>query len=147
MTYEEAQAIIRGWQEIPALNLAPGVEFCPADGTALAVVEDIEGKDDHRCILAGLYRCPKCGWVYFQQYEWEVIGNKHLPQLDQPTVAPNDELLAKVRKLAKITARLCPGCRQPVTHGDEWRGHCPHCDHPLLSLATPPAGWDQEGDL
>jgi hypothetical protein len=30
--------------------------------------------------------------------------------------------------------RLCPDCRGEIHRRDEWAGHCPSCERPLLSL-------------
>lgn len=74
MTYQEAQEIVQGWREIPAvtlfLDIKPEAPFCPADGETLDTVEDIEGGDTLHGVLAVLYRCPECGWMYYHMSEW-----------------------------------------------------------------------------
>lgn len=142
-TCAEAIAVIDGWRQIPGIvELASGIEFCPDHrDQSLAVVEDVDGHDAGGLVLGGLYTCPKCRRAFFQTYAVEVI--KATP--DEPAPTSQTEMLAKARKMAKERARGCPGCWEPVTFGDEWKGKCPHCGRPLLSLATPPPGWDEEG--
>lgn len=45
-----------------------------------------------------------------------------------------DRLIEVMGVTVDEVTRLCPGCRQPVTRGDERRGRCPRCAQPLLSL-------------
>lgn len=134
-TFQDVLTAVDRWQRMGAEELLAGVRYDPyckayAQGRLLEVVEDVIGSDAGGKALGGLYRCPKCGRVYYEAYligaggsEATAIGVQGMPAGLSTCPRDGQELEATAVVLGndgRLTALFrCPKCKQAYSQVHE----------------------------